>query len=69
MAMANPERVHADVIEASEFPDLARRYQVRAVPRIVINDKFAFDGAYPEQMFLDQVRLALGEGAAERAEE
>ena len=61
MAMANPERVRAEVIEASEFPDIARRYQVRAVPRIVINDKVAFDGAFPEQMFLDQIRHALGE--------
>lgn len=59
MAMVNPERVRADVIEASEFPDLARRYQVRAVPRIVINDKVAFDGALPEAAFMAQVEKAL----------
>ena len=66
MAMVNPERVRSDVIEANDFPDLARAYQVRAVPRIVINDRVAFDGALPEQMFLTQVERALGkaQGAA-----
>ena len=59
MAMVNPERIRADVIEATEFPDLARRYQVRAVPRIVINDTVAFDGALPEQAFMAQVEKAL----------
>ena len=33
------ERVTADVIEAMEFPDLARRFAVRGVPKIVINDR------------------------------
>ena len=60
MAMVNPERVRADVIEANDFPDMARSYQVRAVPRIVINDKIAFDGALPESMFLNQVERAIG---------
>jgi len=60
MAMVNPERVTADVIEANDFPDMARQYQVRAVPRIVINDKIAFDGALPENMFLTQIERALG---------
>ena len=59
MAMVNPTRVRAEVIEATEFPDLARRYQVRAVPRIVINDRIAVDGALPEQPFMEQVRRAL----------
>ena len=37
MAVESPH-VTADVIEAMEFPDLARRFQVRGVPKIVIND-------------------------------
>ena len=61
MAMVNPARVRADVVEATEFPDMARLYQVRAVPRIVINDKIAFDGALPEQLFVAQVKRALGQ--------
>lgn len=66
MATVNPERVTADVIEANDFPDMARLYQVRAVPRIVINDKVAFDGALPEQMFLTQIERALGSNAGEQ---
>jgi len=61
----NPDRVRADVIEANDFPDMARTYQVRAVPRIVINDKVAFDGALPEQMFLTQIERALGTGESQ----
>ena len=60
MAAVNPGRVTADVIEANDFPDMARTYQVRAGPRIVINDKVAFDGALPENMFLTMVEKALG---------
>ena len=60
MAAVNPSRIRSDVIEANDFPDMARMYQVRAVPRIVINDKIAFDGALPESMFLTQIERAIG---------
>ncbi len=63
MAMVNPQRVRAEVIEASEFPELARRYQVMAVPRIVINDKIVFEGAVPEDTFMTMIERALGDGA------
>ena len=53
-------RVTADVIEATEFPDLARRYAVRGVPKIVINDNVEFVGALPEAQFLQYVRQAAG---------
>ena len=53
------EHVTADVIEAMEFPDLARRYAVRGVPKIVINDRAEFVGALPETEFLAQVRNAV----------
>jgi predicted DsbA family dithiol-disulfide isomerase len=53
-------RVTADVIEAQEFPDLARRYAVRGVPKIVINDAVEFVGALPESQFLAHVRAAVG---------
>lgn len=32
-------RVTADVIEASEFPDLVQRYEVSGVPKTVVNEK------------------------------
>jgi protein-disulfide isomerase len=53
------ERVTADVIEAMEFPDLARRYAVRGVPKIVINDRAEFVGALPEAEYLAQIRAAV----------
>ena len=59
MAMVNPERVRSDVVEAAEFPDLAQRYQVSAVPRTVVNDKIAFDGAVSEDAFMSMVERAL----------
>lgn len=54
------EYVTADVIEATEFPDLARRYGVRGVPKIVINDSVEFVGALPEAQFLIHVKTAMG---------
>ena len=53
------ERVTADVIEAMEFPDLARRYGVRGVPKIVINETTEFVGALPEADYLAQIQKAV----------
>lgn len=55
------EYVSADVIEAMEFPDMARRYQVRGVPKIVINDTVEFVGAQPESQFLEHIKTAIRE--------
>ena len=63
MAIASP-RVTAECIEANEFPELSRRYQVMAVPKVVINDKVQFEGAIPEKDFLGAVLKAVdGHGA------
>ena len=51
--------VTADVIEAMEFPDLARRYSVRGVPKIIINDAVEFVGAQPESEFLKYIKESL----------
>ncbi len=53
------ERVTADVIEASEFPELSDRYQVSGVPKIVINDKVELLGAQREARFVEAVRTAV----------
>ncbi len=53
------EHVTGDVIEAMEFPDLARRYGVRGVPKIVINETMEFVGALPEPQYLAHVRAAV----------
>jgi predicted DsbA family dithiol-disulfide isomerase len=46
-------------VDATEFPDLAQQYGVRAVPRTIVNDRVSFDGAYPEAQFMDQVLRAV----------
>jgi predicted DsbA family dithiol-disulfide isomerase len=61
MAIASP-RVRAECIEATEFADLAQRYQVMGVPKIVINDKVGFEGAIPERDFLGAVLQAVARG-------
>ncbi len=54
LAMINP-KVKAEVVEVSEFPELARRYNVRAVPLTVINDRVAIPGAVPPRVLAEQV--------------
>ena len=49
--------IHADVIDAQEFPDLAMKYNVMGVPKIVINDKVDFMGAFSEDLFAEYVLL------------
>jgi glutaredoxin-like protein len=51
--------VRADMVEATEFPDLAEKYQVMAVPRVVINDSTYFEGALPEAQFLQAALEAV----------
>ena len=62
MAIAS-DRVTATAIEATEFPDLARAYQVSGVPKIVINDRVEFMGALPEAQFLEAVLQAVSPNA------
>ncbi|MEM1537900.1 MAG: thioredoxin family protein [Candidatus Nezhaarchaeales archaeon] len=51
--------IMADAVESLEFPDLARKYRVYAVPKVVINDVVEFEGALPERVFADKVLQAL----------
>jgi hypothetical protein len=53
------ELVKADCIEATEFPDLAGRYRVHAVPKTVINETASVEGALPEEIFLDEILKKL----------
>ena len=52
--------MRADIVEASEFPELAERYAVYAVPKIVINETTEFVGAQPEAAFVGHVAQAAG---------
>jgi glutaredoxin-like protein len=61
-AMEN-DQVSADGVEVTGFPDLARRYQVRGVPKTVVGESVEFVGAGPEAMLLSHVqRAAEGSG-------
>jgi len=52
--------VRAEIVEATEFPDLARRFNVYAVPKTVINGTHEFVGALPEPHFVAAVARAVG---------
>jgi predicted DsbA family dithiol-disulfide isomerase len=45
------------IVEASEYPDLVRKYQVSGVPKTMVNDRVEILGARPEEEF---VRTAIG---------
>jgi hypothetical protein len=51
--------VRADGIEATEFPGLAERFRVFAVPRTIINDGAFVEGSLPEGFFLDAILKTL----------
>ncbi len=53
MAFANPN-ITAFAVEATEFPDLARRYQVTGVPKTVVDDAVEILGALPPDEFVLQ---------------
>lgn len=47
--------IKADVVNAQEFPQLGQRYNVFAVPKVVMNETVQFEGALPEDGFVDKV--------------
>lgn len=68
LALENPH-ITAEVVEINEFPDLAQRYQVRAVPLTVIDDVVTIPGAVPENVLVEQVlKVARGAGLSEPPE-
>ena len=52
------DKVTADVVEASEFPELSQRYRVMSVPKTVVNETTQFVGALPEERYLGEVLKA-----------
>ncbi len=51
------DEIFTEVIEVSEFPDLAQRYEVFGVPRTIVNESLVVEGAIPEELF----RLRISE--------
>lgn len=62
-AMVN-RMIYGDMIEALEFPDLADKYGVYAVPKVVIEvdgeDRVQFEGAAPDTHFVSYILKANG---------
>jgi glutaredoxin-like protein len=51
------DMIKSDVIESSEFPDMAMKYNVIGVPKVVINEKIDFVGEFNEDLFAEHVLL------------
>ena len=54
MAFAN-EHITAYAVEATEFPDLARKYHITGVPKTIVNDQIEVMGGLPQDEFVAQV--------------
>jgi len=53
MAFESP-KITAYAVEATTFPDLARRYMVTGVPKTIVNDEIEILGALPEEAFVEE---------------
>jgi len=51
--------IKADMVESTEFPHLANRFNVYGVPKTIVNETVTFEGAVPEEEFLAQVLEAV----------
>jgi len=51
--------IRADMIEATEFPQLANKYEVFGVPLTVINEMIRVEGAVPEPMLVNELLKVL----------
>ncbi len=54
------EHITGEMVEVSEFPQLAVRYGVQGVPHTVINETVQVVGAVPETEFARKILEAIG---------
>ncbi|MGY4707897.1 protein disulfide oxidoreductase [Candidatus Bipolaricaulota sp. J31] len=57
-AVVSPS-IRADMVMAPDFPELSERYEVTAVPTVVINETVRFEGAIPEEEFAARILEAI----------
>jgi glutaredoxin-like protein len=65
-ALESP-RIRADMVESTEFPHIAHKYNIFGVPKTVINENIFLDGAVPEETFLENVLRALSSEGQKKA--
>jgi thioredoxin reductase (NADPH) len=58
-AVENPN-INAEIMEITEYPQLAQKYDVKAVPKTVINDRFGLEGAYSMDNFVRMLATITG---------
>jgi hypothetical protein len=59
--------IKADCIESTEFPELAGKYSVYAVPRTVINESAFIEGSMAEDFFLESILKTIDPADTEKA--
>jgi predicted DsbA family dithiol-disulfide isomerase len=57
--MAN-NYITADMVELSEYPHFAVKYNVQGVPKIIINEEHDIVGSPPEIEFVQALLTAIG---------
>jgi hypothetical protein len=57
------DKITADGIEVTGYPDLAQRYHISSVPKTVVGETHEFVGAGPESMLLKHVQEAAADPA------
>jgi hypothetical protein len=56
------DKVTADGVEVTGYPDLAQKYHITGVPKTVVGETHEFVGAGPEGMLLKHVQDAAQDG-------
>ena len=56
-AAVESRQVDAEVVEITEFPDIARLHAVTSVPKLVINDSLEILGSLTEERFINALTL------------
>jgi len=57
--MAN-NHIVSDMVELTEFPNLAVKYNVQSFPKIIINEKHSLPGLPAEMDFVHAILKAIG---------
>lgn len=50
------DKIKSEIIIVNEFPELAIKYSVRGVPKIVVNEEIHLEGARPESDFIEALK-------------